>query len=155
MLSLFPQDSLCPLPIFNTLLVTGNYHPSAPIHLALSYLIDRPDDNVLILTKSREALIKSLALFKDECVLPPAQRGLALQDSLHSRVTVMYPPSLVQLVLVLSGIESRKLEHCAPLRGIPGVIVLHEISAYFQTPETSATVNLLVPKRHRVRHIRV
>ncbi|KIL68327.1 hypothetical protein M378DRAFT_158873 [Amanita muscaria Koide BX008] len=48
----------------------------------------------------------------------------------------MYPPSLVQLGLVLSGIESRKLEHCAPLRGIPGVIVLHEISAYFQTPET-------------------
>ena len=89
MLSLFPQDSKCPLPSFKTLLVTGNYHPSAPIHLALSYLADSGEGSALIMTESRQSLFQPLAMFDNECALQPPRQSMGWQSRLNSQVAIV------------------------------------------------------------------
>lgn len=89
MFSFFPQGNPLLLPSVRTLLVTGNYHSSALIHLTLSFLANNADDNVLILTESRDALISSLTLLDTEFIFPTAQRGLAQQILLSSQVNIM------------------------------------------------------------------
>ena len=88
MLSFFPQGNPL-LPPVKTLLVTGNYHSSALIHLALSFLAHNAEGNVLVLTESRDALISSLTLLDTDFIFPGAQRGFAQQLLLGSQVNFM------------------------------------------------------------------
>lgn len=89
MFSFFPQGNPHLLPSVKTLLVTGNYHSSALIHLALSFLAQKAEENVLILTESRDALISSLTLLDTDFIFPGAQRGLAQQMLLGSQINFM------------------------------------------------------------------
>lgn len=52
MASIFPSPGLT-LPDFNTLLIKGDYHASAPIHLALSYAQVNDVAKILLLAPSR------------------------------------------------------------------------------------------------------
>lgn len=65
MLLLFPPPSP-PLPSFSTLLVTGSYHPSAPLHLAISHVLESPQHEVLVLSPSPTLLRKKLVFGFDE-----------------------------------------------------------------------------------------
>lgn len=58
MSSLFPQPGAPFLPQFKTLLVKGAYHPSAPVHLALSHLTDSLDREALIITPVRQLALQ-------------------------------------------------------------------------------------------------
>ncbi|TEB17647.1 hypothetical protein FA13DRAFT_1650076 [Coprinellus micaceus] len=65
MLSLFPEH-VHSLPDFHSLLVVGNYHASAPIHLALSYARENSESRPLVLSPSRIALKDALAGLNDD-----------------------------------------------------------------------------------------
>lgn len=54
------------LPPFRTILIKGEYHPSAPIHLCLSHLGTKPQQRALFLTPSRLALKESLQKYNDD-----------------------------------------------------------------------------------------
>lgn len=66
-MTLFSQPGP-PLPNFRTLLIKGQYHASAPIHLALSYLAESSDPNaeVIFITPSREAIVRALHTHNDD-----------------------------------------------------------------------------------------
>ncbi|KAF8742403.1 hypothetical protein AX14_004625 [Amanita brunnescens Koide BX004] len=141
MLSFFPQGNPHLLPSARTLLVTGNYHSSALIHFTLSFLAHNAEDNVLILTESRDALISSLTLLDTDFIFPGAQRGLAQQILLSSQVNFMYPPTAAQLVVLLScltrynGRVPETSTKSRPMR--PSLLILHELSTYLK-PSTIA-----------------
>ena len=159
MLSFFPQGNPHLLPSARTLLVTGNYHSSALIHFTLSFLAHNAEDNVLILTESRDALISSLTLLDTDFIFPGAQRGLAQQILLSSQVNFMsgnksynhewrswlrafrYPPTAAQLVVLLScltrynGRVPETSTQSRPMR--PSLLILHELSTYLK-PSTIA-----------------
>ena len=65
MTSLFPLPSRT-LPDFSTLLLTGSYHASAPIHLCLSHLVNRPEANAIFLSPSRSAFLEAVVKFNDD-----------------------------------------------------------------------------------------
>ncbi|EGO01761.1 hypothetical protein SERLA73DRAFT_48459 [Serpula lacrymans var. lacrymans S7.3] len=54
------------LPPFRTILIQGQYHASAPIHLCLSTVT--PETSAIILSPSREALVRSLQGYNDEWI---------------------------------------------------------------------------------------
>lgn len=62
--SLFPPP--CPqLPDFKSMLIRGDYHPSAPIHLLLSYAAAIPEAKAVFLTPRRDSLMNDLADLND------------------------------------------------------------------------------------------
>ena len=93
MTTLFPPNSVDDdehlLPPFQTLLLKGEYHPSAPLHLCLSALrstttsSNNDDDTItsderdgaLLLTPSRDAFSKTLQAFKDGWIEEDAMKG--------------------------------------------------------------------------------
>ena len=66
-MSLFPAHGPS-LPPFRSLLIKGEYHPSAPIHLCLSQAARPSTKKVLLLTPSRRALATALKQLKDEWI---------------------------------------------------------------------------------------
>lgn len=66
MVSFFPPSTAAPmLSHSKTILVTGTYHPSAPIHLALSHLEEAQNPYVIAISSSRSIFKESLAQYDD------------------------------------------------------------------------------------------
>ncbi|EJF61299.1 hypothetical protein DICSQDRAFT_61140 [Dichomitus squalens LYAD-421 SS1] len=67
MISFFPPP--CPqLPEFQTLLVRGTYHASAPVHLLLSHCSGTPGARAICLTPQREPFTNALVELKDQWI---------------------------------------------------------------------------------------
>ena len=64
MVTLFPPPSP-QLPEFSSLLVRGDYHSSAPIHLLLSYASENPEARAVLITPLRESLKDDLVDMDD------------------------------------------------------------------------------------------
>ena len=67
MVSFFPPP--CPqLPEFQSLVVRGSFHASAPIHLLLSHTIDKPEARAIFLTPRRDFLKNALVELNDQWI---------------------------------------------------------------------------------------
>ncbi|KAJ8595363.1 hypothetical protein M405DRAFT_857439 [Rhizopogon salebrosus TDB-379] len=149
MARMFPSSDPC-LPHYKSLLVQGDYHPSAPIHICLSV---PTDSKALLLSSSRKALIHSLREYNSEWLHTKSGTGNACQGS--SKVDIFYPPTPNHLVVLLAALRTHKASEPIPvdnkgtLDSIPSLLVLHELSAYFlpmndNNPYTIASYLLLV-----------
>ena len=72
--SFFPTQTF-DLPPLNSLLVVGTYHPTAPVHLAISYATENPDACPVVLSPSKAALKDGLKAFADHHVSSTSRRG--------------------------------------------------------------------------------
>ncbi|KAG1755903.1 hypothetical protein EDB19DRAFT_1663604 [Suillus lakei] len=131
MARMFPSSDPS-LPPYKSLIVQGDYHPSAPIHMCLS--VSR-DAKALLLSSARQALIQSLREYNDEWLLTDSGTGNTCHSS--SKVDIFYPPTPNHLVVLLSAFRTHEasepipLDSKATLHSVPSLLVLHELSAYF------------------------
>ncbi|KAH9482975.1 hypothetical protein JR316_0005075 [Psilocybe cubensis] len=139
--SLFPPPLAPNIPEAPSLLVTGKYHPSAPIHLALS------SHRAIVLSASRSDLVSDLQQFNDAFLNTESGKGST--SELSSRIEIFYPPSPAHLCLLLSLLrvanpEVDATEHTpVPQKTVqpipPSTIVLHELSRYLWNEENANT----------------
>ncbi|KAH7887899.1 hypothetical protein F5I97DRAFT_1804599 [Phlebopus sp. FC_14] len=127
---LFPEPGPS-LPPFKTLLVHGTYHPSAPIHMCLSI---SPQDKAMLISPSRQLLLRSLRNYNDEWM--DSNSGTGHVSSLSSRTTVFYPSSPKHLVALLSMLRTHDIttssaDPTATISSAPTLLVMYEPSAYF------------------------
>ncbi|KAI0320632.1 hypothetical protein OF83DRAFT_1169176 [Amylostereum chailletii] len=140
MTSLFPLPSPT-LPEFSTLLLTGPYHPSAPIHLCLTHLVNRPETKGVFFTPSRQPFLNAVRQFNDDWLNECG--GYGAVSEILTRVNVLYPPSPVHLALLLSTLKvAGPLDNLAltakvPLDSTPSLVVLYELSLYFLDEKAS------------------
>jgi hypothetical protein len=87
MTTVFPLPSPT-LPDFTTLLLKGPYHASAPIHLCLTHLANRPGSRAVLLTPSRENFVAALRDFNDDWLNECGGYGAVSQ--VLSRVDVLF-----------------------------------------------------------------
>lgn len=80
--SLFPPPLSPVLLEFSSLLITGAYHPSAPIHLALS------SPRAIICAASRSALVSNLHQFNDAFLTEESGKGST--SGLTSKIEILY-----------------------------------------------------------------
>ncbi|KAL9712460.1 hypothetical protein Ac2012v2_003698 [Leucoagaricus gongylophorus] len=137
MLSLFPPPGPL-LPPFFSLLATGAFHPSAPLHLAIGHVNESPKNEVLVLSPSRQRLEQKLASALDEWLLSSGTSNEA--RAVLSKITILFPPSPVHfslLITTLDGIQSSPelLDLWAELPIIPtenlSMVIMDGISSYF------------------------
>ncbi|KAG2058878.1 hypothetical protein BDR06DRAFT_875496 [Suillus hirtellus] len=120
------------LPPYKSLIIQGDYHPSAPIHMCLSVTTGA---KALLLSSARQALIRSLQEYNDEWLLSNSGTGNTCRSS--SEVDIFYPPTPNHLVVLLSAFRTHEasnpvpLDSKATLDSVPSLLVLHELSAYF------------------------
>jgi hypothetical protein len=86
MATLFPSPSPV-LPDFQTLLIKGDIHASAPIHFCYSWVLEHDVLKAVLLTPSRAQFVHSLKNFKDEWVSKHGSDGLTCKAA--SRVNVL------------------------------------------------------------------
>ncbi|KZP24578.1 hypothetical protein FIBSPDRAFT_1042042 [Athelia psychrophila] len=146
MSTLFPEtlpDYI--LPPFETLLIKGDYHPSAPIHLCLSHTQARPHSRALLLTPSRATFKRALQEHHDDWLSTHSGHGRMMEVS--RRIDVFYPPSPAHLALMLFMLRVNGSEKATDaemrfvVRGTPVLLVLLEPSAYFSDATKSYTVS--------------
>ncbi|KAI0053083.1 hypothetical protein FA95DRAFT_1552973 [Auriscalpium vulgare] len=135
MSSLFPLPSPT-LPECKSLLLKGTYHPSAPIHLCLTHVANRPDTTALFFTPSRHTFLSALRDYQDDWLEECGGYGAVF--SVLSKVNIYYPPTPLHLSLALSMLkvsdavgDDLSLPHQAILGSPPSLLVLHELSSYF------------------------
>lgn len=89
MTSLFCPPSP-PLPQFSTLLIKGNYPPSAPFHLCVSHLkaSSHAHGRVLFLSPNREVLAAALEDYGDGWMTAHCMTGA--YAALFSRIDMLY-----------------------------------------------------------------
>lgn len=135
MTTVFPLPSPT-LPDFTTLLLKGPYHASAPIHLCLTHLANRPGSRAVLLTPSRENFVAALRDFNDDWLNECGGYGAVSQ--VLSRVDVFYPPTALQASIVLSMLREARPETAPSQLEIasPCLVLLHEFSSYFLDGET-------------------
>jgi hypothetical protein len=157
MTTVFPLPSPT-LPDFTTLLLKGPYHASAPIHLCLTHLANRPESRAVLLTPSRENFASALRDFNDDWVNECGGYGAVSQvlsrvdvlfvsfmihTSTHRRTESVYqssyPRTALQASIVLSMLRDTPPETAPSQFEItsPCLILLHEFSSYFLDGETS------------------
>ncbi|KAI0677461.1 hypothetical protein C8Q78DRAFT_1074156 [Trametes maxima] len=141
MAMLFPLP--CPeLPEFQSLLLKGPYHASAPIYLALSHATQDPNAKVLLFTPNRTALKEALLDINDEWLNHNGGQGGIC--AVTRRVEIFYPPTLAHLRLLMSMMHEWDgvLHHAkTTLDCAPSLVVLHEVSSYLNTQASEATVS--------------
>ena len=63
---MFPLCHFPEIPFAKTLLVRGEYHPSAPIHFCISHLSNtNAEGTAVFITPSKEAFVKTLVAYND------------------------------------------------------------------------------------------
>jgi hypothetical protein len=87
MTTVFPLPSPT-LPEFTTLLLKGPYHASAPIHLCLTHLANRPGTRAILLSPSRDNFIAALRDLNDDWLNECGGYGAVSQ--VLSRVDVLF-----------------------------------------------------------------
>ncbi|KAF8897337.1 hypothetical protein BD779DRAFT_1465552 [Infundibulicybe gibba] len=157
MASLFPPSSGPLLPSFNSLLIKGHYHPSAPIHLSLSHTAQHADTQVLCLTSDRRRMQQALQDYDDNWLAINSGSG-KIKD-ISSRIKLLsvattpahtiesnpflpsYPPTPAHLCLLLSMLrvpqssEDQHITSNVALERAPSMIILHELSWFFLPQE--------------------
>ncbi|KAK0206155.1 hypothetical protein DFS33DRAFT_563197 [Desarmillaria ectypa] len=134
MLSLFPGFEP-QLPPFTSLLIQGPYHASAPIHLALSHTSQANSSSAIFLSPSRQLVTVALKEYNDSWLATHSGQGRVSEMS--SRVKMLYPPTPTHLAFLLASFEvpqqgsAHILHPKTTLDAPPGLIILHELSAYF------------------------
>lgn len=78
------------LPPYISLIVQGDYHPSAPIHMCLSVPTGA---KALLLSSARQTLIRSLREYNDEWLLTESGTGNTCHSS--SKVDILLVPVFV------------------------------------------------------------
>ncbi|KIY50138.1 hypothetical protein FISHEDRAFT_39628 [Fistulina hepatica ATCC 64428] len=135
MATLFPEDATgLELPDFDSLLIKGSYHASAPIHLCLSHLASEESRSVLLFTPSRREFLEKVKEVPDSWLALNLVSGDVTEKA--SRIRILYPPTPTHLSLLLATI--RVSSDSGPdansvmlLDEAPTLIVLHEPSGYF------------------------
>ncbi|KAF4619113.1 hypothetical protein D9613_005598 [Agrocybe pediades] len=89
------------LPEFSSLLITGSYHSSAPVHLSLS----SAQHQSIIISPSKSAFSQDLQQFKDAWLT--ANSGHGSITALSSKISVFdlipsYPPTVAHLCLLVA-----------------------------------------------------
>ncbi|KAI0776032.1 hypothetical protein BD413DRAFT_470117 [Trametes elegans] len=143
MYSLFPAPIDPTLPEFQSLLVKGPYHASAPVHLLLSHSAVHPEAKAILLTPCRSTIQHALVDMNDEWL--DRKSGHGRVGAASRRTEVFYPPTLAHLRLLLSMLHEYDgvLHHAKTTLDVaPSLLVLHELSAYFdvQAAETTCVI---------------
>ena len=87
MASLFPTPSPT-LPDFESILIHGEYHTSAPLHLILSHCARNPKSRAVLITPSRQRFKEALQHFNDEWL---RAQGCYMSTSIISeRVKILF-----------------------------------------------------------------
>ncbi|KAK0490624.1 hypothetical protein IW261DRAFT_1433219 [Armillaria novae-zelandiae] len=134
MISLFPGFEP-QLPSFTSLMIQGPYHASAPIHLALSHTSQANSSSAVFLSPSRQLVTVALKEYNDLWLATHSGQGRVSEMS--SRVNMLYPPTPTHLAFLLASFEvsehgpAHTLHPKTTLDAPPGLIILHELSAYF------------------------
>ncbi|KAI0068900.1 hypothetical protein BV25DRAFT_1910635 [Artomyces pyxidatus] len=145
MTTLFPLPSPA-LPEFKSLLVKGPYHASAPLHLCLTHVANRPGTKAVFLSPLRDQFLAALRGFNDDWLSECGGFG-AVSDIL-SKVDAFYPPTPLHLSLILSMLrvpnpeDDPSVNVKAVLDRPPSLIVLHEMSLYFLDDNASSAHTL-------------
>ncbi|KAI9000929.1 hypothetical protein BD414DRAFT_574435 [Trametes punicea] len=141
MTTLFPHPTPV-LPAFQSILVKGKYHASAPVHLVYSYVAQDPDAKAILLTPHRGMFEDALVDLNDEWVDQTSGHGRVCAAT--RRTEIFYPPTLGHLRLLLSMLhEYDGVLHDSKttLDVAPSLLVLHEISSYFGSSSSDPTVS--------------
>ncbi|KAK0191340.1 hypothetical protein F5146DRAFT_596808 [Armillaria mellea] len=123
------------LPSFTSLMIQGPYHASAPIHLALSHTSQANSSSAVFLSPSRQLVTVALREYNDSWLATHSGQGRVSEMS--SRVNMLYPPTPTHLAFLLASFEvpqhgsTHTLHPKTTLDASPGLIILHELSAYF------------------------
>lgn len=134
MLSLFPGFEP-QLPSFTSLMIQGPYHASAPIHLALSHTSQANSSSAVFLSPSCQLVTVVLKEYNDSWLATHSGQGRVSEMS--SRINMLYPPTPTHLAFLLASFEvsqhgsAHTLHPKTTLDAPPGLIILHELSAYF------------------------
>ncbi|KAI0921291.1 hypothetical protein AcW2_006308 [Taiwanofungus camphoratus] len=139
MTTLFPSPCPC-LPAFRTLLISGPYHPSAPVHLTLSHNAQSPSAKAILFSPSRQTFATALKGFNDQWINEHGADGSTYRSS--SRVNIFYPPTSAHLNLLLHMLHEYNNSFChstTTLDVVPSLMVLHEISAFFSGASSDST----------------
>jgi hypothetical protein len=115
MTTVFPLPSPT-LPEFTTLLLKGPYHASAPIHLCLTHLANRPGSRAVLLTPSRENFVAALRNFNDDWLNECGGYGAVSQ--ILSRVDVLS----VSFVVHSTTHKLKRLSTQLPAQSAPGLV---------------------------------
>jgi hypothetical protein len=134
-MSLFPPAQGAPeLPQLHSLLVVGDYHASAPIHLAVSVAKSRRSERVILLSPSRDSITAPTIDLRDSWIHNHGGNGI-VSEAL-SRIEVMYPPTPAHLALFLSSlhvaepsINNQNMTNTSMFKPL-AMIILHETSSY-------------------------
>ncbi|CAK5275443.1 unnamed protein product [Mycena citricolor] len=131
MLSLFPCELGLSLPDFRSILVTGPYHASAPVHLLLSRATLFPGTRAVLITPSQGVIAAALQEHNDAWLSTHFGQGRTLELSWCT--TVYYPPTPAHFAFLLSMLSTDvdKTPSETVLEGQPSLVVLVELSAYF------------------------
>lgn len=89
MTSLFPLPSPT-LPAFTTLAIKGPYHPSALVHLCLTHVVDKPNNQGIVLSPSREKVSNALREFNDDWLNECGGYGAVVQPL--SNINMLFVP---------------------------------------------------------------
>ncbi|KAK0467942.1 uncharacterized protein EV420DRAFT_1635211 [Desarmillaria tabescens] len=139
MLSLFPGFEP-QLPSFTSLLIQGPYHASAPIHLALSHTSQANSSSAIFLSPSNQLVTVALKEYNDSWLAIHSGQGRVSEMSSRVKMLVAvlsYPPTPTHLAFLLASLEvpqqgsTHILHPKTTLDAPPGLIILHELSAYF------------------------
>ncbi|GJE84396.1 hypothetical protein PsYK624_004720 [Phanerochaete sordida] len=143
MATIFPSPAPA-LPDFESLLLKGALHASAPIHFCYSYVLHYDIPKAVLVTPSRERLVRALKQYNDDWVRERGGDGLTCKAA--SRVDVLYPKTPSHLVFLLTlfhealGTKEDYLHPKTTFATAPSLIVLHELSSYFlEDPEATVS----------------
>ncbi|QRV73079.1 hypothetical protein RhiJN_01093 [Ceratobasidium sp. AG-Ba] len=133
------------LPDFKSLIIQGEYPPSAPIHLCLSHISSgSPSHKPLLVSSSQMYLQSQLEEFNDAWLDEHACLG-STAENLH-QIDIFYPPTHRHLRLLLGKLSTYSIpsvdadpetDHNTRLARAPTLLVLHELSRYFLSPQLS------------------
>ncbi|EMD40662.1 hypothetical protein CERSUDRAFT_111242 [Gelatoporia subvermispora B] len=144
MVSLFPPSGPS-LPPFRSLLISGPYHPSAPVHLLLSFIRREATTRAILLSPSRSSLRAALVDQNEDWLNTQGSHGSVF--SCASRCEILYPPSPAHLVALLSMLHEYNGTYHHPkttLPAAPSLLVLHEVSALLTESSTVSTYLTLI-----------
>ncbi|CAL1701372.1 unnamed protein product [Somion occarium] len=133
MATLFPPSSPA-LPAFRSLIVEGNYHASAPIHLCLSHLAQSGSKRAILLLPSRTKFTAALKKLNDDWLNQHGGEGKCSRLARH--IDILYPPTPAHLAFLLSMFhqaqDSDKVEFTrkTTFAAVPSLLVLCELSSY-------------------------
>jgi hypothetical protein len=128
MTTVFPLPSPA-LPDFTTLLLKGPYHASAPIHLCLTHLANRPGSRAVLFTPSRDNFVAALRDFNDDWLNECGGYGAVTQ--VLSRVDVL---SVLFRDVCTSVAHGLKRLHSLQLPAHPASCLVSPLDAEGLTP---------------------